>query len=201
MRSLLLCRHGETEWNLQGRLQGRGDSPLTPRGVEQAEALAVLARGLGVKRIVASPLGRALTTARRVADVCGATVETRDELMELSFGECSELTREEYVARFPTLRAERKAARWTTRWPGGESYADAEARLRAWLDAAGVPWSDPPTAIVAHQSVGRAMVRVLTGCSEAEALEHALAAGGALQVWEDGRREPLTPLAPSEPHA
>lgn len=201
MRSLLLCRHGETEWNLQGRLQGRGDSPLTARGLAQADALATLAQGLGVRRIVASPLGRALTTARRMADACGATIETHDALVELSFGECSQMTREEYVARFPTLRAERKRARWTTRWPGGESYADAEARLRAWLDAAGAPWSDPPTAIVTHQSVGRALVRVLTGCPEEEALEHALAAGGALQVWEDGRRDPLTPLAPSEPHA
>ena len=201
MRSLLLCRHGETMWNLEGRLQGRGDSPLTARGLAQADALAALAASHGVKRIVSSPLGRALTTARRVAEACGASVETRDELMELSFGDCSTLTRDEYAVRFPSLRAERNAARWTTRWPGGESYADAVVRLERWLAETGVPWGDPPVAIVTHQSVGRALVHVLTRCTQEQALEHALAAGGALQVFEDGRLEPLTPLAPSEPHA
>lgn len=201
MRSLLLCRHGETEWNRDGRLQGRLDSPLTPRGLAQADALGAIVASLGVRRVLSSPLGRALVTAQRVAAACGGTVETRDALVELSFGDCETLTREQYVARWPTLEAERAAARWTTPWPGGESYADAEVRLRRWLADEGAPWSAPPVAIVAHQSVCRALVRVLSGCSEAEALEHALASGGALRVWEGGARLPLVPLAPPAPFA
>lgn len=201
MRSLVLSRHGETQWNRIGRLQGRLDSPLTARGVAQADSLAMLAKSLGVRRIVASPLGRALATAQRVAEHCAAEIETADALVELSFGDCEGLTRDEYVARYPTLEADRAAARWTTPWPGGESYADAERRLAEWLRAEGTPWDAPPVLFVAHQSVCRALVRVLTGCSEAEALEHALASGGALQVWEGGRRVPLVPLASPHPHA
>ncbi len=201
MRSLVLSRHGETQWNRIGRLQGRQDSPLTPRGLAQADALAMLAQSLGVQRVLSSPIGRALNTARRVVEHCGAALETDEALVELDFGDCEGLTRDEYVARFPTLEADRAAARWTTPWPGGESYADAEARLAAWLREVGTPWSAPPVLIVSHQSVCRAFVRVLTGCSEHDALHHALASGGALQVWEGGRLVPLVPLAPPAPHA
>lgn len=185
--SILLARHGETEWNRDGRLQGREDSPLTPRGLAQADALAAAAKSLRVRRIIASPLGRALTTARVVAEACGASLEISDALVELSFGACAGLTMAEIESRHPALRAAREAARWTTAWPeGGESYADAEARVRVWLESAGLPWSDPPAAIVGHGASSRSIARALTGMSTDAALAIALPSGGAVRLWPSG---------------
>ena len=61
---LYLLRHGETEWNVQGRLQGRLDSPLTERGQEQARRQAELLAALPPMAAWASPAGRAVATAR-----------------------------------------------------------------------------------------------------------------------------------------
>jgi len=64
---VFLARHGQTQWNLQGRRQGRLDSPLTRTGVEQANRHAVVLQGRGIDGIFTSPLGRAVTTARSAA--------------------------------------------------------------------------------------------------------------------------------------
>lgn len=198
MRTILLCRHGETEWNREGRLQGRDDSPLTARGLAQAQALGAAAAARGVTRVVASPLARAATTARIVAERCGATLELHDALVELDFGRCGGLTLAEVDERFPQLRAERRRAHWTYRWPGGESYADAAARLGAWLAARPPLWAEPPVAIVGHGAASRAFVHALTGCAPEAARTIQLGSGGALIVHEDGAWQPLADLTGAE---
>src|SRR6266581_7062816 len=105
---LYVARHGETEWNRDGRMQGRLGGPLTAKGRAQAEALAVAARALGVRRLIASPLPRALATAGVVAAALGVNPRTLDALVETDFGACSGLTEAEIAARFPELRAERE---------------------------------------------------------------------------------------------
>lgn len=64
---IFLSRHGQTQWNLSGRLQGHLDSPLTPLGIKQAQQLALKADSLGIKRVISSDLGRAIQTAEIVA--------------------------------------------------------------------------------------------------------------------------------------
>lgn len=159
---VLLLRHGETDWNRLGRMQGRGDTPLTARGLAQADALARAASRLGVRRVLASPLGRARATAERVAAAAGCALELREALAEMDFGECGGLTLDEVRERRPGLLEARENDRWHHRWPGGESYADVLERLTTGLDADMPLWTDPPTAIVAHQSVNRALLAGLT---------------------------------------
>ncbi len=82
---LYLIRHGETEWNVLGRIQGRSDVPLSPRGEEQARQLAHWMRNLRLYRVIASDLAR----ARRTAEVLvgsGARVSMDERLRERSFG-------------------------------------------------------------------------------------------------------------------
>lgn len=179
--SILLLRHGETEWNAASRLQGRGDSPLTARGEEAAEALAAFCSARGVHRVVASPLGRAQVTASRIAERCGVAVETDTALVEMDFGECSALTMREIADAFPGLAVAREAARWTTAWPGGESYADVERRMREWWRQSRVPFASPPVAVVGHGAAQRALRRVLTGESPEQVLVRMLS--GTL-LWE-----------------
>ncbi|MFN8588868.1 MAG: histidine phosphatase family protein [Burkholderiaceae bacterium] len=184
--NVLLLRHGETEWNAVGRLQGRDDSPLTARGIAQAEVLAAWAARRGVRRIVASPLGRAQATAACIAAACGGPVVTADALAEMAFGDCAGLTLDQCEQKFPGIRAERAKDRWGHRWPGGECYHDAIARLRAWLGAQPDVLAGEGVAVVAHQALNRALLHVLTGCPPERALEGAQSAAQALEVSPDG---------------
>jgi len=180
-RSILLLRHGETEWNAASRLQGRGDSPLTARGEAAAEVLAGYCAARGVQRVVASPLGRAQATARCIAARCGARVETDDALVEMDFGACSALTMRDIADRFPGLAVAREAARWTCRWPEGESYADVESRMRAWWQRMPAPFAAPPVAIVGHGAAQRALRRVITGEAPEQVLVRMLS---GTMLWE-----------------
>lgn len=180
-RSVLLLRHGETEWNAAARLQGRGDSPLTEKGEDSAARFGEYCAARGVRRVIASPLGRAQRTAERIARRCGCEVETEAALVEVDFGACSGLTMREVADRFPGLAVRREQDRWHTRWPDGESYADAEARMVAWWRGAEPRFDAPPPAIVAHGALLRALRRVLTGESSEQVLARMLS--GAM-LWE-----------------
>jgi probable phosphoglycerate mutase len=167
--SVFLARHGETDWNREGRMQGRLGATLNATGRAQAQALAGVARSLGVRSVIASPLPRALETAETVASALGCSVVRCDALMELDFGACSGLTEREIDERFPGLREQRLLDKWRHRWPGGESYADALERLERALREGVLPGA-PLTLLVAHQSVNRALALALGGLAPAEAL-------------------------------
>ena len=125
---IYLLRHGETLWNLAGRLQGQGDSPLTWRGLQQARALGDrLCREIdepGRFRLVSSPLGRAWQTAAIVAEALGLDAQTiafDDRLKERDYGRWVGLTYDEVKLRFPDDWARRQAEPWSFRVPDGES--------------------------------------------------------------------------------
>jgi probable phosphoglycerate mutase len=154
---LYLLRHGETEFNLEGRLQGQGDSPLTPRGRAQARAhgalLGTLIAAPEAWRVVASPLGRAMATARLACAELGlaeTAIETDDRLMELNYGDWEGLTYAEVEARYPDGWAARRRGAWDYVVPGGESYAMVALRAGAFLDEI-----DGRTIVVSHGGTGR----------------------------------------------
>src|SRR4051812_24393478 len=104
---IYLVRHGETEFNLLGRLQGRFDSPLTPKGVTQAEAIGRHLRTLvGLPDdwiVVSSPLARTVRTAEIIRAETGiaSDVITDHRLREISMGSWDGLSREEIEERWP----------------------------------------------------------------------------------------------------
>jgi probable phosphoglycerate mutase len=139
---ILLVRHGETEWNLARRIQGWGDSPLTQRGVAQAEALGRKLRELpeadGLP-IVASPLGRARRTAELIqaarADL--APIRFDERLKEISVGAWDGLDRDEIEALSPGIFDGDGRHEWYFRTPDGENYEEFAGRVGAWLTDAG----------------------------------------------------------------
>jgi probable phosphoglycerate mutase len=162
-----VVRHGETDWNKEGRRQGSLDSPLTPRGVEQAhEAGRALRKALGPRPDVAltsSPLGRARETARIVCHELGlpeSAIAIEPLLAELRQGDWEGLTPPEIDARFPGARDARERSKWTYRFPGGESYADVEARVLSWL---GRLESARDTVAVTHEMLSRSLQGVYAG--------------------------------------
>ncbi len=161
---IYLLRHGETVWNREGWNQGHRDSPLTRRGIAQAEAMGRCLLGeIEEPRpwaIVASPLGRAWQSAAIVSEVLGLephaiTHETR--LMEIEFGEWEGRGFDQIEADRPGILAQRAADKWRFRPPGGESYADLNARVASWLSPVSA-WAK--LIVVCHGGTGR----ILRGC-------------------------------------
>lgn len=155
---IYLIRHGQTELNLQGRYQGRSDSPLTPLGLAQAEAVgrrlaAIKEAQPGDWRLETSTQGRALTTAQIVAAAAGLVAPVPDaRLIESGYGELEGLTRPEVDARWPQLAGLRGTF---GRAPGGETMEALTARVASWLadhrDEAVL------TIAVSHASAGRVL--------------------------------------------
>lgn len=170
--TILLIRHGETEWNLEGRYQGWLDSPLTPRGVAQAQAIGRLLAGLARDRpmpIVASPLGRARHTAEIVAASLGVRLPPAfdDRLREISLGSWDGLTRREIARRSPAIFTGDGRREWYFRSPDGETYEGFAARLGAWLDERR---GTGPVAVVAHGVVSRVLRGLYAGLDRRTAL-------------------------------
>ena len=93
--ALLILRHGETEWNRAGRMQGALDSPLTETGRAQARRQGVILRAFGIEgwRWVASPQGRAAQTAAIAAQGLDLEIATDDRLKEIGIGDWTGATR------------------------------------------------------------------------------------------------------------
>jgi broad specificity phosphatase PhoE len=155
MATLLLARHGQTDWNAERRWQGHTDRPLNERGREQAEALAERLADVELVAVYSSDLSRARDTAAVVAERQALEVRTSPELREVDVGSWAGLTRPEAEARFPEA-----FARWQEGHPGwedGESYEAMTARVvrAARKIAAGEP--DGPVLVVTHAGPIRAL--------------------------------------------
>ncbi|MCI8465976.1 MAG: histidine phosphatase family protein [Lachnospiraceae bacterium] len=90
----IFVRHGETEWNIQGRYQGQADIPLSEKGKAQAAALGRRFREIPVDVIYSSPLQRAYDTARAIAEPKGLPIHKVEGIKELDFGRWDGLTLE-----------------------------------------------------------------------------------------------------------
>ncbi len=128
--SLLLVRHGESEGNALRIMQGTADYPLTARGREQAGQVAERLRDEGgADRIVASPLARAVETARAIATVLDLSVNIDGRLAEYDFGEANGLRWPEFRARYPDWRWDNVADRPFAPVPGEEGLPAFDARV------------------------------------------------------------------------
>jgi broad specificity phosphatase PhoE len=126
--TILLARHGETDWNQERRWQGLADVPLNERGREQARALAKKLEAFTFSAIYASNLRRAHETALIVAKRKGLAVTPVGELREIDVGSWTGLSRDEVKERFRDAHKERM--RRTGRgWEGGETYAGMGQRI------------------------------------------------------------------------
>jgi broad specificity phosphatase PhoE len=167
--AVFLARHGQTQWNLQRRRQGRLDSALTPNGVAQAHRHASTLQGRGIDGIFVSPLGRAVATARIISNALGLEIEVIDELAELDHGQFSGLIDDQIDAQFPGERQRRATDKYQWRFPGGESYADTETRAaKALHQVSQTPAKQP--LIVSHEMIGRMLQRHLLGLDPQAAL-------------------------------
>jgi phosphoserine phosphatase len=125
--TLLLARHGESDWNRAHRWQGHADRPLTERGRAQAADLAKRLREIPLDAIYSSDLERARETAKVVARSQGVEVTQLPALREVDVGSWSGLTREDAERRYP--KGFRRWRAGGTGWDDGESYGEMSTRI------------------------------------------------------------------------
>jgi broad specificity phosphatase PhoE len=129
--TILLVRHGETDWNLERRWQGHTDRPLNETGRAQARELADLLATDPPDAVYSSDLARARETAEIVAARLGLPVAVDARLREVDVGEWSGLTMAEIEERFPEALQRRLAG--GTGWERGETYEQMGERVVAAL--------------------------------------------------------------------
>src|SRR6266403_3211919 len=130
---LFLFRHGETDWNREGRLQGHTDTPLNATGLAQAEALTERLRPHRLDAVVSSDLARAWTTARIVAEGLGLPLISEPGLREAQIGEAEGLFWPEVKTRFGETLTERWFTDDDAAFPGGETGLATRTRGLAAL--------------------------------------------------------------------
>ena len=167
MPSVYYIRHGETDWNVAGRLQGRHDVPLNARGRAQARHCGELLRELFARNgrdpstldYVSSPLGRARETMELARAALGLDPEgygVEERLAEISFGDWEGAT----IAQLHTCDPQGIAAREHDKYhflpPNGESYEMVTARMREWYASLA-----RDTVAVAHGGTARGLIAAL----------------------------------------
>lgn len=187
MPVIYFIRHGETDWNAEGRLQGQRDIPLNDLGRVQAEEVAgVLARLDGRFEDLAywaSPLSRARETMELMRIKLGLAARayrTDDRLKEIAFGQWEGLTWSNVEQTNPELAAARIADKWHVTPPSGENYEAVADRLKAFLRLI-----ERDSVVVAHGGVGRALMALAGGLSKPDAAE-TFVRQGVIYVFEGG---------------
>ncbi len=166
--TIYYIRHGETDWNVEGRLQGQRDVPLNARGRAQAAHCGEVLRDLFAKQsidpaaldFVSSPLGRARQTMELARPALGLAPDgyrIEPRLIEISFGDWEGFTIAQLRLRDPQRIAAREHDKWHFVAPGkGESYKAVAARMRAWYDGL-----QRDTVVTAHGGTARGLMASL----------------------------------------
>jgi broad specificity phosphatase PhoE len=166
--TLILARHGETDWNRENRFQGHADPPLNDLGRRQSQELAATLNGEQIARVYTSPLRRAAETAEIVAGTLGLEVEPVEGLREIDVGAWSGLTRDEVAARFPE-----EYGLWLERAPdgfeGGETYDELAARVIPALRGLAGRHPAETVLVVTHGGPSRVAQAYAAGIGYAEA--------------------------------
>lgn len=169
---IFLVRHGQTEFNATGRIQGAKDSPLTPLGVEQGRRLGALLGGIvpAETRIIASPRGRTQHTAQliREAGQLSASIETDDRLAEISLGDWDGMLKDDIRKLSPDYDAGERKWSWFFDAPGADSYEAMTDRLGGWLEDART--AGGPIIAVSHGVAGRILRGLFMRMPRADAL-------------------------------
>ena len=153
MTSLVIIRHGPTEWNAEKRMQGRSDVPLSEAGRQIVQSWAVPDEFRGY-RWISSPLGRAVETAR----LLGAEPAVDGRLIEMSWGQWEGRRLPDLLVELGETMQQNQAKGLDFRPDGGESPRDVQSRIAPWLEEL-----DCPTIAVCHKGVLNALYALATG--------------------------------------
>ena len=161
MIKIYIARHGETTWNVEGRIQGRSDPGLSPKGHQQSLALLEELKNQSLSAIYTSNLQRSILTAQPIAHHFGLPIRQESELDEIAFGvlegrnlyQFDEVTKNEWE-RF-------KDDRFNYHIPGAENYTDVANRIKPFIDRTLRNHEGEEVLVVGHRVVNRLLIGML----------------------------------------
>jgi len=159
-RPFYFLRHGQTDWNVEGRIQGHTDTPLNATGIEQARQAAELLKSHPITRIISSPLIRALKTAAIAAESVRLPVHVDSRLMERTFGSIEGRLNAEVKAEHgvpPESSLTHILPPDAEQWP--QTIHRAHSSIAHWLNT----YPEDTIMFVGHGAFFRAMHEALTG--------------------------------------
>lgn len=162
MTTIMLVRHGETEWNVGEIFRGRIDIGLNETGTKQAELLAEYLSEVKVEAIYSSPLKRALKTAGVIASPHKLEVEIAPGLIDLEFGQWQGLSLQEVKDKYTGLYAEWLSRPDRVKIPGGESLNDVRKRAVGVVDEV-IARYEGTIVLVSHRVVNKVLICALLG--------------------------------------
>lgn len=168
MLRLILVRHGQTAWNAGAtgageHFRGRIDVDLNEVGRRQAQRVGARLARVCVGAVYASPLQRALDTARPVAEAHGLPVRAFDGLLDIDYGAWGGLAHTDVAARWPDLYALWRSAPHQVQIPGGECLGDVQERVAAGIDVLLARHQGQIVVLVGHQAVNKVLICHLLG--------------------------------------
>lgn len=164
MIRIILIRHGETKWNIEGRYQGQEDTELSERGLAQGHMVAEGLRQTPIDVCIASPLQRSYMTGKFCADLHGLPIATDKRLLEINHGvwegRLADEIRQAYPAEFDQWH---RTPQVVTMPGGGESLEDVRRRARAAFDEYAEKYDGKTVLVAAHDAVNKAIICDLLG--------------------------------------
>ncbi len=161
---LILLRHGETDWNIERRMQGRTDTPLNAQGIDQAQRLAErLAKEEQIDALYTSPLARARTTAEIVGKKLGLEPISDERLCERGAGVFEGLTVAEFAERYPDLHRAWYSELHRPNLPGAETRDEFHDRVVSFLDFVRAKHVNQRVGVVSHGGTLSMLLATLLG--------------------------------------
>ncbi len=170
MNEFFIARHGQSEWNVDHRIQGQTNTKLSPTGLQQSLSLQLALLDQPLTDIYTSDLERTIQTAQPLADYLKIPIKRSPLLNEMDFGDL--------VGKFWTDLDKEVQEIWDW-WmadqahrviPGGESYQDLLERIRTFLDKLALGSRHRSILIVGHKRVNQVLLGCLTGLTLTESI-------------------------------
>lgn len=163
MTSIILVRHGETEWNIGEIFRGRIDVDLNETGEKQAALLAKYLADVKLAAIYASPLKRTVKTAQKIADYQNIDINIAPELVDLDYGEWQGLSNELVKEKYKTLHSEWLINPQMVTMPGGENLEEVRKRAFNLVNKITTGKDKHNVALVTHRVVNKVLICAMLG--------------------------------------
>lgn len=183
MSIIYIARHGETDWNREGRYQGRLESELTELGKRQAEALADALAPRHIRRVISSPLKRTIETARALARRIGVPLELDGRLIEIGHGDWEGRLRDDIERADPERMRVWRTQPDLAQFEGGENLAAVAERFGSLAADLSSPGTGD-VALITHDAVVRVALLYFTGRPLSEFWQPRVVNGGYARYFD-----------------
>ena len=169
-KRIILVRHGETDWNKQGRFQGQIDIPLNKNGKAQAQAASIFLKNISLQKAFSSSLSRPRETAQIILkEHPGIEISLKDNLKEIGHGKWEGKLESEIEADWPDLLKTWKIFPDKVQMPDGETIKEVSTRsITGWIEICKTLKNDETALVVAHDAVNKTILCHLLGLTPSE---------------------------------